>query len=322
MSLLRTFILNRVPQYVILIFVVMIVNFTLIHAAPGDPTHILAGEIVDEEFIRSIRAKFKLDRPLYEQLITYILNVIQGDLGYSYHKRIPVATLILERIPATLLLVITAISLAVVIGIVLGVMSAARRGAFDVLVSLASVIGVSLPIFWIGMLLLLIFAVHLDLLPIGGIRDVRADYEGLAYIWDVGRHLVLPAITLAIFHLAFITKLTRSSMLGTLTEDYITTARSKGLSERIVIIRHALRNALFPVITYTGLTTGTLLTGAILTETVFSWPGMGSLLYDALRLRDYPLLMGIFIYGTIIVVVANAIVDILYGILDPRVRVR
>lgn len=320
--MLRSFLIKRIVRSVALLFLVVIISFILIHAAPGDPTYILVGEITDEEFIRSMRAKFGLDKPLHEQLVIYISNLIRGDLGYSYHKAQPVASLIIGRIPATLLLVSTAIILAVLIGIILGVISSTRRGASDVIISLISLTGVSIPTFWIGMILLLIFAVRLDLFPVGGMIDVRADYQGFAYLWDVGRHLILPAITLAIFNIAYITKLTRTSMLEALTEDFITTARSKGLSERTVIIKHALRNALLPIVTYTGLTVGTLLSGAILTETVFSWPGMGSLLYDALRLRDYLLMMGIFIYSAVMVILANVIVDVLYGILDPRIRSR
>jgi len=320
--MLTSFVIKRLVRSVTLLFLVVIITFILIHTAPGDPTYVLVGEVSDEEFVRSMRAKFGLDRPLHEQLIIYVSNLIRGDLGYSYHKAQPVASLILGRIPATLLLVSTAMILAVLIGIILGVISSARRGTLDIVISLTSLTGVSMPTFWIGMILLLIFAVRLDVFPVGGMIDVRATYQGLAYLWDVGRHLVLPAITLAIFNVAYITKITRNSMLETLTEDFITTARSKGLSERTVIIKHALRNALLPIVTYTGLTVGMLLSGAILTETVFSWPGMGSLLYDALRLRDYLLMMGIFIYSAVMVILANAIVDIFYGILDPRIRGR
>jgi len=322
MSPLAAFITRRMLQSIPLLFVVIVISFTLIHTAPGDPTYFLVGEISNEEFIRAVRARFGLDRPLYEQFLVYISNVARGDLGYSLLKSQSVTSLILARIPATIILVATSMLLAVLAGIILGVISSTRKGIAGVLASLVSLVGVSVPTFWFGQILLLLLAVRLDLFPISGMTDIRAQYSGLAYLWDLAYHLVLPAITLASFNIAFITKLTRVSMLEALAEDYVTTARSKGLHERTIVVRHALRNALLPVTTYTGLTIGVLLAGAILTETVFSWPGMGSLLYDSLRLRDYPVMLGIFIYVSVIVVAANLVVDILYGILDPRIRTR
>jgi peptide/nickel transport system permease protein len=208
------------------------------------------------------------------------------------------------------------------VGIILGVISAARRGIVDLSLSLLSLIGISIPYFWLGQIILIVFAIMLGLFPVGGSISVEMNYQGFHHLLDVLHHLALPAMTLAAFNIAYTTKISRGSMLEALTQDYIITARSKGLPERAVVFKHALRNALIPVVTYTGLNTGALLVGAIVTETIFSWPGMGSLLYDSLRLRDYPVMLGVFIYGSMMVIMANLIVDILYGILDPRIRMR
>jgi peptide/nickel transport system permease protein len=305
-----------------MILVVIIVTFLLVRLAPGDPTYILVGEVGDESFVRAARERLGLDKPLYEQFVIYISNVFRGDLGYSYLRSEPVAKLIVERIPATLLLVLTAMFISALVGVIVGTIAAARRGAADLTLSTLSIIGISIPYFWLGQIILIIFAVWVGVFPLGGMVSVGYEYQGLQYFIDVIYHLTLPAMTLAIFNIAFTTKITRGSVLEALTQDYILTARAKGIPESRVVFRHALRNALMPVVTYTGFNTGVLLVGAILTETVFAWPGMGSLLYDSIRLRDYPVVLGIFIYGSIIVILANLVVDILYGILDPRIRLR
>jgi len=305
-----------------MIFVVIVINFMLINLAPGDPTYILAGEIGDEEFIKATRSRLGLDRPIHERLLIYISNVLRGDLGYSYLRSEQVSKLILDRIPATIFLVLSAMALSAAVGILIGTVAAARRGTLDVTLSILSLIGISIPYFWLGQIILIVFAVYLGLFPLGGMVTVGAGYKGFDYVLDVLRHMVLPVLTLATFNIAYTTKITRASVLESLTQDYIVTARAKGLSERRVVFVHALRNALIPVVTYTGFNTGVLLVGAILTETVFAWPGMGSLLYDSIKLRDYPVVLGIFIYGSIIIIIANLIVDILYGLIDPRIRVR
>jgi len=183
-----------------------------------------------------------------------------------------------------------------------------------------SLIGVSIPYFWLGLLMLIIFSLNLNLFPTGGMTSLTTTYQGIYYYLDILYHLFLPATTLAIFNIAYVTRVTRGNVLEVLTQDFIITARSKGLPERRVIFRHALRNALIPVVTFIGFNTGVLLVGAILTETIFSWPGMGLLLYNSLQLRDYPVMLGIFIYGALIIIIINLIVDILYNILDPRIR--
>lgn len=318
----KAFIIKRILQYIPLIFGIVIVTFLLVHMAPGDPTYILVGEISDEEFIRAARARLGLDKPLHEQLFIYICNVFRGDLGYSYLRSETVSNLVLSRIPATLLLVLTAMFISAIIGVVLGTIAAARKGVIDVSLSTLSLFGISIPYFWLGQIFLIIFAVTLGLFPTGGMISLRANYQGIYYFLDLMHHLALPAATLAVFNIAYTTKITRGGVLEALTQDYIITARSKGIPERRIIFRHALRNALIPVVTYTGLNIGALLVGAILTETVFSWPGMGSLLYDSIRLRDYPVVLGVFIYGSIMVITANLIIDLLYGFLDPRIRLR
>lgn len=322
MRSVSSFLLKRVLQYTALFFATIIVTFILVHMAPGDPTYVLAGEVNDENFIRSIREKFGLDKPLYEQLLIYIYNVLKGDLGYSYFRSEPVSSLILSRLPATFLLILTAMFIASLIGIVLGTIAATKRGIIDNVISVSSLLGISIPYFWLGQIMLIVFALELGLFPTGGMESLGGTQQGIYRYIDILYHLTLPATTLAIFNLAYIVRITRGSVLDTLTQDFITMARSKGLHERRVVFMHGLRNALLPVITFIGFNTGVLLVGAIITETIFSWPGMGSLLYSSLRLRDYPVLLGIFIYGTFIIITANLIVDILYNILDPRLRKR
>jgi ABC-type dipeptide/oligopeptide/nickel transport system permease component len=314
---------RRILQAIPLIFVVITINFIIIHTAPGDPTYILLGETATKEFVQSVRARFGLDQPLYLQYFYYVSRVVQGDLGFSLLRSQTVSSLMLERLPATLILIFTAMSISTSIGVLLGV-TASRKpySARDNVATGIALFGVSTPTFWLGQVLLIALAIYAGLFPTSGMVNLRVQLTGLDFVLDVARHLVLPAVTLAAFHLAFITRLTRASMLEVLGQDYIITARSKGLDDRAVVYGHGLRNALLPVITYVGLSIGLLFGGAILTETVFGWPGMGSLLYDSLRLRDYPVLLGIFIFISVMVVVADLIVDILYGVLDPRIRSR
>ncbi|MEM0441096.1 MAG: ABC transporter permease [Candidatus Caldarchaeum sp.] len=316
------FVLKKVIQYALTVIAVIVLTFLLVNLAPGDPTYVLVGEVGDEQFVRAARERLGLDRPIHERLIIYLSNVVHGDLGYSYLRSESVANLILARIPATLLLVLTAMLVSALVGILVGTVAAAKGGGLDLSLSLLSLFGISIPYFWLGQIILIVFAVYLGWFPIGGMVTIGAGYEGPEYVLDVLRHLVLPVMTLATFNIAYTTKITRGSVLEALTQDYIITAKSKGISDRRVIFVHALRNALIPVVTYTGFNTGVLLVGAILTETVFAWPGMGSLLYDSIRLRDYPVVLGVFIYGSVIIIIANLIVDVVYGLLDPRIRVR
>jgi peptide/nickel transport system permease protein len=319
---MAAYIIKRVLQLVPVIFVIICVNFVLVRLAPGDPITYLVGDApVSREFIDELRAQYGLDQPLYWQLLVYLGRVLQGDLGYSFVSRDAVSAIILSRLPATLLLLGSQFVLSIIIGIALGVISAYRRGSpIDHAVSVISLVGFSVPAFWLGQMLMLVFALWLDLLPAQGMRSLRFDLTGWEAVLDVSKHLVLPTVTLTIFNLALIARVTRANMIDVLRMEYITYARSKGVPESSVVLVHALRNAILPVITVIGLNLRTLIAGAVLTETVFAWPGIGRLTYEAIFARDYPVLMGILIVIGITVVVANILTDIAYSWLDPRVR--
>jgi peptide/nickel transport system permease protein len=321
---LTTYVLARVAQLLPIVLIVVVVNFLLIRLAPGDPTAYLIGDApVSEEFVAELRERLGLDAPLFEQLLIYLGNVAQGDFGYSFVSRAPVLDVILDRLPATLLLMSTQYVIAIVAGIFLGVTSARHQGsALDAGVTLLSVVGYAMPVFWLGQMLMLTFAVKLGWFPVQGMQSLRFEMTPWERALDIAHHLVLPAITLAFFNLALISRLTRANMLQVLRLEYITFARSKGLPEGTVVFRHALRNAVLPVVTIIGLNVKTLIAGAVLTETVFAWPGLGRLTYDAILSRDYPVLMGMFILVGITVVIANIITDITYAYLDPRIRHR
>lgn len=303
-------------------FGVVVLTFILIHLTPGDVTTVIAGDApLSVEQITEIRRSLGLDRPLYEQFVTYVLRILQGDLGYSYISRKSVLELILDRVGFTLVLTFAPMVLASISGIMLGVMASRNQYSLgDNAISAISIIGYSIPIFWLGHLLILVFALQLDWFPAQGLISLRVRLEGPALWLDMLRHLVLPATALGLLQLALVTRLTRSSMLESLTQDYITWARSKGLPERTITFKHALRNALLPVTTLVGYQFGYLLTGAVLTETVFAWPGLGRLLVDSVFLRDFPVLTGLLIFVSFIVIIGNLLTDIAYAFLDPRIR--
>jgi peptide/nickel transport system permease protein len=314
--------LSRLLQAVPLVFGILVLTFFLIHLAPGDPIYALAGQSGDASYYAAMRTKFGLDRSLPEQLAIYVLNALHGDFGYSYTYAQPVFGVVAERIPATLLLMGPALVLSTAIGILLGMRAAARPDGPSAQTILAgTLLGAAIPGFWLGQVLVIIFAVGLGLFPVQGMTTARGTATGLVLVADVIRHLVLPVITLATLHLALITRLTRSGLREALAEDYVRAGRAKGLTELQVMLRHALPNALLPVVTVIGGQFGTLLTGAVLVEIIFAWPGLGRLLYDATLARDYPLLMAIFLVAAISVILANLVVDVLYGWLDPRIRV-
>jgi peptide/nickel transport system permease protein len=316
------YLLKRLAQVVPIVLVIIVVNFFLIHLAPGDPIAYIIGDApVPEEVVAQLRQKLGLDQPLITQLLIYFSNVIRGDFGYSYVAREPVLDVVLARLPATLLLTVTQYILAIVAGIGLGVISARRKSWMaDTTTTLISVVGYAVPVFWRGQMLVLGFAFKLGLFPSQGMYSLRYNMSPLETAIDVAWHLVLPCITLAFFNLALIARLTRANMLQTLRLEYLMFARSKGISERAVLYRHALRNAILPVVTIIGINIKTLITGAVLTETVFAWPGIGRLTYEALTARDYPVLMAMFVFVGILVVIANLITDLAYAYLDPRIR--
>lgn len=319
---IRRYILGRFLQMVPVVFLILVLNFTLIRLAPGDPALIMAGEWATTETVEAIRTKYALDQPLGTQLVAYLKQTVSGDLGYSYDWNQPVFDLIMSRIPATLLLVFTSQGLGISLGIFLGVVSARYVGSrLDAALTLGAAVAYSLPVFWLGLMLIIVFGIWLKWFPTSGMQSVAGVQEGLPAVLDTLRHLVLPAVSLM---LVWVTptflRISRSSMIEVMREEYITTARAKGLSENVVFFKHALRNALLPSITIIGLNLSLAMSGALLTETVFSWPGMGRLMYEAIFRRDYPLLMGIFLFSAVMVLVGTMITDIMYRVLDPRVE--
>lgn len=309
-----------------LVLAVLVLNFLLIHAAPGDPALVIAGEMggADEATMASIRKTYGLDQPLPAQLLTYLGKSVRGDLGVSYTYNQPVLDLILDRLGPTVLLVMTALMAAIVGGTLLGVLASRRPDSVGSgVITVFSLIGYAMPVFWTGILLVILFGKVWPVLPIAGMRDVRAFGAGpWEAALDIARHLVLPAATLTIVYLAQYSRLARTSMLEVLGSDYIRTARAKGLADRVVTFKHALRNALMPIVTIAGLQFGNLISGAVLVETVFSWPGLGTLALDAILGRDYPTLLGVLTFSALLVIVANLLTDLSYRWIDPRLRGR
>ena len=312
---------RRVIQAVVLILLLVVINFFLIHLAPGDPVYYLAGQSGDDAYYALIRAKFGLDQPLWTQLWVYLSSILHGDLGYSLSYQQSVSAVILSRVPATLLLILSSVLVASGGGVILGVEAARRENSFlDRALNTFVLLGHSFPSFSIGHLLLLFFTLYLGLFPAQGMVSANQDLTGVSYLFDLLAHLALPCLTLAIVQLAQIMRLTRAEMLNVLGENFIITARAKGVVEGRVLYVHALRNALLPVVTIIGSDLGMLLSGAVLTETVFGYPGLGRLTLEAVAARDYPILMGLFLMISIAVAVFNFVTDITYPLVDPRIR--
>lgn len=319
----KSYIVRRLLQAIPSVLIVLLVNFCIVRFAPGDPAQLIAGEGATETQVALISHSLGLDKPLPEQLVIYFQGILHGDLGYSYLQGRPVWDLVMERIPNTLMLVISALFIAIVIGVTLGVMAASKPySLLDNSVTVIALTGYAMPAFWLAQMLLLAFAVYLPIFPAGGMTNVRIDYSGWNYVLDVAWHCVLPISTLTLVYIAEQFRLTRSRMLEVLSQDYITTARAKGVKERGVLFKHALRNALLPVVTVTGLRMGTFFTGAILTEFVYGWPGVGRLMFDSVFSRDYPVILGCFTFISIFVIMGSLITDLLYAELDPRIRYR
>ena len=314
------YLLRRLAQVVPAVAAILITAFVVIHVAPGDPVLALAGQHGDAAYYALIRAKFGLDRPLPEQLLVYAANVVRGDLGVSYVHGRPVAAVVLERLPATLLLMTTALIASSIVGIALGV-AAARRAEHptDLIVRIAALLGNAAPSFWLAQIAALTLALGTGWFPVQGITDARHAWTGWRYAADVTHHLALPALVLAINELALTTRLARTGVLEALATDYIRTARAKGLAERAVA-RHAFRNALLPLVTVIGGRIGMFCTGAVLVETVFAFPGLGQLLLSSIQTRDVPVLLGLFLLVSLTVIVTNVVTDLAYAWLDPRIR--
>ncbi|MCP8881936.1 ABC transporter permease [Devosia sp. XJ19-1] len=309
-------------QSVGLALAVVVLNFLLIQLAPGDPVSVIVGEMggASEEVIAQMRAAYGLDKSVLEQLLIYVSKVAVGDLGYSYYHNSPVLQLIMQRLPATVLLALSALTLAVVLGTLVGVLSARKpHGLLSSFVTVVSLIGYAAPVFWTGLMLLLLFSAIWPIFPTSGMVQMRAP-KGFMYYVDVAHHLVLPAVTLASIYIASYSRLSRTSMIDVLSQDYIRTARAKGLPEGKVVYKHGLRNGLIPVVTMVGLQFGQLFAGATLVETVFNWPGLGRLAFESILRRDYPTILGILLMTSILVMVANALTDLAYRLVDPRIR--
>lgn len=334
------FFIDRLVRLVLVLITITIVSFAFIHLIPGDPVQIRLGEHASPQEIATITREYGLDKPLPVQLGAYLLAVAHGDLGVSIADTQPVAQKLAAYFPATIELALGAMVFAIVVGIPAGVFAAVRhRSLLDAATMSLVLLGVSIPVFWLGWILVYVLAVvpshfGLNLFPISGrislayvvparthlvILDALLAGNGRAAL-DALWHLILPAVTLGTIPLAIVAKITRSGMLDVLASDYIRTARAKGLDERAVIVRHALRNALIPIITVLGLQTGLLLGGAVLTESIFAWPGVGRLAFDAISNRDMPLINGCILLFAVVFVVVNMVVDLLYALANPRIR--
>lgn len=301
------YVLKRLLQMIPTLIGVSILTFLMVHAVPGDPARMLAGPEASSEEVDVVRESLGLDQPLYIQYGKYVSNLLQGDLGTSLRSERPVLDEILGRFPSTITLTVMAIVVMVVIGLFAGIFSATRPNSLiDNTAMMISLFGISLPVFWLGLMLILLFAYYLNWLPSGGN--------------DGFRHFILPAVALGLSSSAILARLTRSSMLEVINQDFVRTARAKGVKEKLVIYKHTLKNALIPIITIIGLEFGTLLGGAVLTETVFSINGLGRFIIQSIQFRDYPAIQGSILFVAAIFVVVNLIVDLCYSLVDPRVK--
>ena len=318
-----SFIVQRIVKGIIVLIAIIVLNFFLIRLAPGDPATVMAGEAgaSDQIFVQQLREKFGLDKPLPEQLFVYVKGVLSLDLGFSFRQQAPVSQLIMERLPATLLLTLTAFAISLGLGVLFGVLAARFAGTFlDTAITVMALIFYAMPIFWIALIGILFFSVWMNWLPSFGYDTVGANLTGFRYALDVGAHLVLPSATLGLFFMATYARMTRASMLEVKRLDFVKTARAKGLRDGVILRRHVLRNALLPVVTLAGVHSGTLVGGAVITETVFAWPGIGRLMYDALLQRDYNLLLGVFVVCAAMVLIFNLVTDLVYRLVDPRIE--
>ena len=311
------FVVRRLLSAIPLLLGVAVLSFVFSQVMPGGPETLFGrGGRMTEEQLANIRSKMGLDEPVYVQLYKWLGNLAQGDLGTSYTRHRPVTDVIWEVFPNTVLLMTTGLVVAMFFSLLFGVFAALRQyGLFDGITSFISYFGLAMPVFWFGLMLQILFAVKLGWLPAAGMHSAGED--GL---WDLAQHLVLPGITIAIGSIAGWSRYLRSSVIESMEQDFVRTARAKGVKERTVVVSHVLRNALIPFVTVAAIDIPLYLTGAVLTETVFSWPGMGRLFYDSLTVRDYPVLMGIVILGAVLIVLGNLIADLIYGLLDPRIK--
>ena len=332
---MTSYIIRRLLSLIPTLLGVSIIVFLFLRMIPGDPALALAGEHATEANVERIREQFGLNKPLHEQYFTYMSKVLRGDLGRSILSRRPIMDEIRVRFPATIELSVCALTVALVVGVPAGIISATKRNSiFDNVAMIGSLLGISMPIFWLGLMLNWFFAVQLGWLPSVTRLDAGIELQRITNLLIIDslltgnaeallnavQHLILPSVALGTIPMAIIARMTRSAMLEVLEQDYVRTARAKGLRERVVIIRHALKNALLPVITIVGLQVGVLLSGAVLTETIFAWPGIGRWLYLSILSRDYPIIQGMALFVTILFLVMNLLVDVSYAMIDPRIR--
>jgi peptide/nickel transport system permease protein len=334
---MKWYIAKRLLQLIPVLIGVAVISFSLIHLAPGDPARTIAGEHASEQTIQALQEKYGLDRPIHVQFWIWFRQVLRGDFGRSIVSNEFVIKEILDRFPNTVELTMFSMLIAIVVGFIAGVISASKQySVLDYTTMGVALFGVSMPVFWLGIMLMMIFSVFFRVLPIGGRIDTMIPFQRITgfYILDsiikgnwaafgsTLKYLILPSVALATIPMATIARVTRSSMLEVLRQDYIRTERAKGLSERAVIYKHAVRNAMLPVITVIGLNFGLLLAGALLTETVFSWPGIGRYVVKAVQMRDYPVVQGCVLFFSFMFVIVNLITDILYVLIDPRIKYR
>jgi peptide/nickel transport system permease protein len=318
------YVAERLGLAIPVLLCIAVLNFFLIHLAPGDPASVMAGEggSATPEYMAMLRHKFGLDQPLPLQLWHYLVNIAHLDLGYSFRNDEPVLSLILDRLGPTLLLMGTAFLISVSVGTLLGLLAGTGRNSWrDAAGSVLALLASATPSFWLGLMLIVLLSIRLEWLPTSGFETIGSFYEGRAYVLDVGRHLVMPALSLALFYLALYTRVMRASVIEQANMDYVTTARAKGQTERGILFGHILRNALLPVITMAGVQAANLIGGSVVVESVFGWPGIGTLAFSALQGRDLNLLLGIFLISACVVVVINLVVDLAYIALDPRMEV-
>ena len=319
---MRRYVIRRLIQAVFILFLLSIGLFSLIHAIPGGPERVFLAPHQTEAARKAIIHNLGLDQPLYIQYWNWITGILHGNFGTSFTDNQPVASDILSRLPATVELFVAALSFALIISIIFGVVAAVRQYSLtDYVLTMLSYVGISLPVFWFALIVQQIFGVDLKMLPIFGQQSPNTTgFTFFDFIADYAVHLVLPAFVLSILFIAGWTRYLRSSMLDTVKQDYIRTARSKGLSSTRIFFRHALRNALIPFITVVAIDFGGIASGALITETIFAWPGIGYLFYDALSDLDYPVMLALLLFASVGVITFNLIADILYAVVDPRIR--
>jgi len=319
---LKKFILKRIYTAFIVALVVVALNFFIIKLAPGDPVNIMAGfDNPNEEFKMAVRAKYNLDKPLITQFFTYIYRLVQGDLGESYYSSRPVTELLAERMGASLLLSGTSAVLAFIIGTVLGLTAGKKEDSMqDKVLSAGTYVANAMPSFWLGLMLIFVFASRLGWLPTQGMYSLRENYTGIARYIDLGKHLILPVTTLVLVQIPGYFRITRSSVIQVMADDYITTFRVTGMSEKKIYMKYVLKNAILPVVTLFGINVAYIVAGSTLVETVFSWQGIGILMYTAIAKRDYNVLMGTYLIIAVSVAFFMILVDVIYAKLDPRIH--